>query len=97
MYPRKEPSPAKPFLSSVQQKKVYTKPLEFRTKPYQLLGFGTKSETLNVSYFPTKPFSAVWNFKKDFEGEGSSRGYMGRTFKKGVVENHGFSLTLEML
>jgi hypothetical protein len=29
VYPGKEPSPTKPFLSSVQEKKVYTKPLEF--------------------------------------------------------------------
>ncbi len=32
--PREGPSPAKPFLSSAQQKKVYTNPLEFRIKPF---------------------------------------------------------------
>jgi hypothetical protein len=31
--------------------------------------------------FLTKAFSAVRNFKKGFAGEGSSRGYTGRTFK----------------
>jgi hypothetical protein len=36
------------FLSSVQQKKVYTKPLEFRIKPYKLLGFSTKPLELNM-------------------------------------------------
>jgi hypothetical protein len=33
VYSREEPSPAKPFLSSVQQKKVYKKPLEFVLNP----------------------------------------------------------------
>jgi hypothetical protein len=37
MYPREEPSPAKGFLSSVQEKKVYTKPLEFLIKPYEII------------------------------------------------------------
>jgi hypothetical protein len=36
------------FLSSVQQKKVYIKPLEFRIKPYKLLGFSTKPLGLNM-------------------------------------------------
>ena len=37
MYPREEPSPAKPFLSAIQQKKVSqekkTKPVEFSIEP----------------------------------------------------------------
>jgi hypothetical protein len=61
MYPREEPSPAKPFFKFRTAEKVYTKPLEFRIKPYKLLGFSTK------------PFSAVQNFKKGFAREGSSR------------------------
>jgi hypothetical protein len=33
MYPGDEPSSTKPFLSSVQEKKVYTKPSEFHITP----------------------------------------------------------------
>ena len=38
-------------------------------------------ETLKASYFFTKPFFAMQNFKKGFVVEGSSRVSAGRTFK----------------
>ena len=50
-------------------------------------------ETLMASYFFTKPFFALRNFKKGFVEEGSSRVSAGRTFKS-LVERKNLSLSI---
>jgi hypothetical protein len=47
VYPGEGPSPTKP-LGSVQEKKVYKKPLEFHITSYELLGFSTKPLGCNM-------------------------------------------------